>query len=151
MGEPLRVQRDSGAGPQDVPLFLDDVEQSVPRQIGGDALGFVQDDAQRVQRLVDLDAVAEDVLVEPVLVDRVGQVHRRLLVTAPDEHERVLDAEVGVVADAGDQEDVAGAVVRVEVGPVVEVAVRRTRPCDGLRNLVNGKFVHGAEHQSSPR
>ncbi len=78
LGEPLRVQRDSGARPQDVPLLLHDVEQPVPRQIDGDALGLVQDDAQPVQRVGDLDAVAHHVLVEPVGVDGVRKVHRRL-------------------------------------------------------------------------
>ena len=72
--------------------------------------------------------VAVDVLVEPVVVDGVAEVDRGLLVAPPDEHERVLGAQVGVVADAGDQEDLAGAVVGVEVGPVVEVAGRWCRP-----------------------
>ena len=106
LGEALRVQRHPVARPQDVRLLLHDVEQALPGEIGCDALGFVEDDPQLVQRLDDLDAVAVDVLVEPVLVDGVGQVHRGLRVPAPDEHERILDPEVGVVADAGDQEDV---------------------------------------------
>ena len=58
-----------------MPLLLDDVEQPVPRQVDGDALGLVHDDAQLVQRFDDLDAVADDVLVEPVLVDGVGQMY----------------------------------------------------------------------------
>ena len=78
--EPLRVQRDPGTRPQHVPLLLDDVEQPIPRQVDGHALGLVHDDAQLVQRVGDLDAVAADVLVEPVLVDRVGQVYGGLLV-----------------------------------------------------------------------
>ena len=131
-------------------LFLDDVEQPVPRQVDGHALGLVHDDAQLVQRIGDVDAVAEDVLVEPVLIDGVGQVHRRLCVSTSYEGERVLDTEVGVVADAGDQEDVAGAVVGVEIGPVVEIAVRAARPRDRLRELVDGELIHGAEHQASP-
>ena len=150
LGEPLRVQRDSGARAQDVPLLLHDVEQPVPRQVDGHALGLVHDDAQLVQRLGDLDAVADHVLVEPVGVDGVRKMHRRLLIPAADEDERILHAEIRVVADAGDQEDVAGAVVGVEVGPVIEVAVRAAGPCDRLRDLVNGEFVHGAEHQASP-
>ena len=147
LGEPLRVQGDAVACPQDVPLLLDDVEQPVPGEIGCDAIGFVDHDAKRVQRILDLDPVVQHVLVEPVLVDRVRQVHRGLLVAAPHQHEGVLDPEVGVVPDAGDEEDVAGAVVGVEVGAVVEVAVRGSRPGDRLRNLVDGEFVHGSEHQ----
>ena len=47
----------------------------------------------------------------------------------------------------GDHEDVAGAVVRVEVGAVVEVAVRGPGPGDRLRDLVHREFVHRSEHQ----
>ena len=131
---------------QDVRLLLDDVEQPFPGEIGCDAFGFVEDDPQLVQRLDDLDAVAVDVLVEPVLVDGVGQVYRGLGVAAPDEQERVLDPEVGVVADAADHEDVAGAVVGVEVGAIVEVAVRGTRPRDRLGDLVYRELVERSEH-----
>ena len=68
---------------QDVRLLLDDVEQALPGEVGCDAFGFVEDDPQLVQRLDDLDAVAADVLVEPVLIDGVGQVHRGLGVAPP--------------------------------------------------------------------
>ena len=71
LGEPLRVQRYPVAGPQNVRLFLDDVEQTLPGEIGGDAFGFVEDQPEFAQRLDDLDAVPVDVLIEPVLVDRV--------------------------------------------------------------------------------
>jgi len=125
-------------------LLLDDVEQALPGEIGCDALGFVESDTQLVQRIDDLDAVAVDVLVQAVLVDGIGQVHRGLGVAAPDEQECVLHPEVGVVADAADDEDVPGAVVRVEVGAVVEVAVRGTRPRDRLGNLVYRKLVERA-------
>ena len=100
LGEPLRVQRHAGARPQHVPLLLDDVEQPVPGEVDGDALGLVEDDPQLVQRFGDLDAVAQHVLVQPVLVDAVTQMHRGLGVAAPHQDERVLDPEVGVVADA---------------------------------------------------
>ena len=52
-------------------LFLDDVEQTLPGEIGRDALGFVEDQSQLVQRLDDLDPVPVDMLVEPILVDGV--------------------------------------------------------------------------------
>src|SRR6201998_2145744 len=90
LGEPLRVQRHPVAGPQDVRLFPDDVEQALPGEIGCDALGFVEDQPQFAQRLDDLDPVAVDVLVEPVLVDGIGQVTRSLRVPTPDEPEPVL-------------------------------------------------------------
>jgi hypothetical protein len=108
-----------------VALFLHDGEQTGPGEVGGDAIGLLEHDAQPVQGVVDLDAVVHHVLVEPVGVDCVRQVHGGLFVPASHEYERVLDAQVRVVADAGDDEDVAGAVVGVEVRPVVEVAVRR--------------------------
>ncbi len=127
-------------------LFLDDVEQAFPGEIGCDALGFVENDPQLVQRFDDLDAVAIDVLVESVLVDGIGQVDRGLGVAAADEQERVLDPEVGVVTDTADHEDVAGAVVGVEVGAIVEVAVRGTRPRNWLGNLMYREFVERSEH-----
>jgi len=63
-------------------------------------------------------------MVQPVLIDGIGQVHRGLRASAAGhQQEGVLDPEVRVVADAGDDEDVAGSVMGVEVGAVVEVAV----------------------------
>ena len=52
----LRVQRHPVAGPQNVGLFLDDVEQALPGEIGGDAFGFVEDEPQDAGA-EDLDAV----------------------------------------------------------------------------------------------
>ena len=144
--EPLRVERHPVAGPQDVRLFLDDVEQSFPGEIGCDAFGFVEDQPQFAQRLDDLDAVPVDVLVEPVLVDGVRNVHRGLRIPAPDKHERVLDAKVGVVADTADQEDVSGAVVGVEVGAIIEVAVGGPWPRDRLGYLMYRELVERSEH-----
>ena len=151
LGETLGIKGDLGAGSHHVALFLHDVEEALPDQVAGDALGLLQHDAQFPQWLKDLHAVAVDVLVQPVLVDRVGEVDRGLDITAPYEQEGVLDPEVGVVADSTDDEDVAGAVVGVEVGAVVEVAVRGAGPGDRLGELVDGVFVERAEHgHSSP-
>ena len=83
------------AGPQDVRLFLDDVEQALPGEIGCNAFGFVENYPKLVQRFDDLEAVAVDVLVEPVLIDGVRNVHRGLGIPAPDEHERVLHPRLG--------------------------------------------------------
>ena len=146
LGEPLRVQRHTITGTHDVRLLLDDVEQAFPGEIGCDAFGFVENDPQFVQRLDDLDAITVDVLVEPVLVDGVGQVYRGLGVAAPDEQECVLHPEAGVVADAADHEDVPGAVVGVEVGAIVEVAVRGARPRDRLGDLMYRELVERSEH-----
>ena len=49
--------------------------------------------------------ITVDVLVQPVLIDRIAQVHSGLHVTTPDEDERVLHA-VRVVADSTYQKDV---------------------------------------------
>jgi len=134
-----------------VRLFLDDGEQAFPGEIGCDAFGFVEGQPQFVQRLDDLDPVSVDVLIEPVLIDGVRNVHRGLRVPAPDQEERVLDSQVGIVADAADHEDVSGAVVGVVVGTIVEVAVRGTRPRDRLGNLMYRVLVERSEHYlSSP-
>ena len=139
-------------------LLLHYREQAFPGEVEFDALGLLHDDPNRLQRIHDLDAVPVDVLVKPVLVDGVGKVHRGLLmgVTAVlaaaatgDQHVGVLDPEVGVVADAGDQEDLSGAVMGVEVGAVVEVTVRGARPGDRLGDLVDGVFIERSEHQGA--
>ncbi len=148
MGEPLRVQCHPVSLTHDVRLLLNDREQAFPGEVDGHTLGLVHDDPYLLQRIDHLDAVAVAVLVEPVLVDRVGHVDRGLRVTPPPhEYVGVLDPpEIGVVADAGDQEDVAGAVVGVEIAAVVEVPVRGVRPGDRQRRLVDGIFVERSEH-----
>ncbi len=78
------------------------VEQALPVQVDGDALGLGEREMQCAQRLVDGQPVPADMLVETIPpVDGVGQVHRGLGVRAvglpaPDEDEGVLDPpEVG--------------------------------------------------------
>ena len=129
--------------------LLHDVEESVPRQVEGDPFGGFEGEADRVEWVDHLYAVAADVLVEAILIDCVGQVDRGLFVAASDHDERILDPEVGVVAQAGHEEDVAGAVVGVEVAPVVEVAVRAARPCNRLGQLMNRILVEWSQHQIS--
>ena len=98
--EPLRVQHlAERPGPHHVRLLLDDREQPPPVEVHGDALGLLEDDAQLLQRLGDLDPVVADALVEAVVVEGVAEVHGGLLVSAADEDEGVLGAEVGVVAE----------------------------------------------------
>ena len=149
LGEALGVERDPAARAHHVRLLLEHVEGALPGQVEGDALGLLEDEPQPAQRLDDLDPVGADVLVEPVVVDRVGEVHRGLRVAAADQHERVLGAEVRVVAEAGDQEDVAGAVVGVEVAAVVEVAVAGAGPGDRQRHLVERVLVERADHSGT--
>ena len=53
-----------------------------PSQVSrGDALGFIEHDAQLVQWLDHLDAQVAHTLVEPVLIDGATQADGRLLVT----------------------------------------------------------------------
>jgi hypothetical protein len=108
--------------------------------------GSTEGQPQFAQRLDDLDPVAVDVLVEPVLVDGVREVHSGLTIAAPDEDECIFDPQVGVVADAADHKDISGAVVGVEVGAIVEVAVRGTRPRDRLGDLMYRELVERSEH-----
>lgn len=61
--EALRIQGHPVAGAQDVRLFLDDVEQALPGEIGRHTFGFVEHDTQFSQRLDDLHPVTVDVLV----------------------------------------------------------------------------------------
>ena len=67
---------------------------------------------------------------------------------APAHHgERVLGAEVRVQAEAEHQEQVARAVVGVEVVAVVEVAIAGPDVADGLGHLVDREVVAGREHE----
>lgn len=102
---------------------------------------MLADQAQAAQRLEDLDAVAADAGVHDALVDGVGETDRALAVAATYGDERVDHAEVGVHAPAGDQEDVARAVVGVEVVAVVEVLVAGECLGHGQRGLVDGVLV----------
>ena len=145
LGEALGVEGDPAAGAQHVRLLLDDVAGALPGQVGGDPLGLLEDDPDLLERVGDLDAVVADVRVHPVLVDQVGEVHGGLLAVAGDQEERVLGAEVGVVAQPGDHEDVAGAVVGVEVGAVVEVAVAAVGLRQRQRRLVQRELVQRAD------
>ncbi len=146
LGEPLCVEGDPAPGAHHVALLLEDVEGTLPGQVAGDALGLLEHQPQLAERLDDLDPVAADVLVETVVVDLVGQVYGRLGVAPAEQHECVLDPQVGVVAGAGDQEDVTAAVVGVEIAAVVEVPVAGRRPGDRQRSLVERELVEGTDH-----
>ncbi len=134
--------------PHHVRQLLDDVERALPGEVEGDPLGLLHHHPQRAQRLDDLDPVAADALLHPVRSARVGgvaEVDSGLLVTAPQQHERILGAEVRVEAEPGDHEQVAGAVVGIEVAAVVEVAVAAAGPRDGPGQLVDRVLVERAE------
>ena len=60
---------------------------------------------------------------------------------ACDTHERVGRAQVGVLAETKDTEQVAGGRVQVEVVAVVEVSVTRRDMAHDLRRLMDGIVV----------
>ena len=146
--EPLGVQGDPRPGAHHVRLLLDDVEGALPGEVESDALGLLQHHAEAAQRLEHLEPVAPDVLLQALAVDGVGEVHGGLLVAAAHEDEGVLGAEVRVVAQTGDHEDLAAAVVGVEVAAVVEVAVRGAGPGHRQRHLVDRELVEPTDHQA---
>ena len=68
-----------------------------------------------------------------------------------DGDERVGHAEVRVLAEPGDHEQLVAARVHVEVVAVVEVAVRRGDVVEGVTRLVGEVFVEGSEgHPGGP-
>ena len=147
--EPLRVQHLlQRAGSHHVRRFLDGREQATPVEVQGDALGLLEDDSDLLQRLGDLDPEVADARVETVVVHRLAEVHGGLLVAAADQDERVLGAEVRVVAGAEDGEEVTRAVVGVEVPAVVEVAVTAADVGHRLRQLVDRVLVQAGDHQA---
>ena len=150
LGEPAGVEDGAGAGAHDVVLFLDGVEQAVPGEVEAEAvLVEVTHQSQLAQRFDDLAAIATDAGLQAIVtVERVAAPHRPLLVTASDGGVGVDRAQVRVDAHAGDQEDVAGAVVGVEVAAVIEVAVRRRHVVERQRRLVDRVLVERVRHVS---
>src|SRR5207253_8361215 len=85
-------------------------------------------------------------LVHAVVVESVGEVHGVLAVTTPNGGVGVLGTQVRVHAEAGHEEDVARAVVGVEVAAVVEVAVAGADVLERQRHLMDGELVEGDGH-----
>ena len=117
--------------------LLDDVERALPGQVQGDALGLLHHHAAacaaaRRSRSGSCRPAAPSGRAPRGSAASL-EVHGGLLVAAAQQHEGVLGAEVRVEAEPGDEEQVAGAVVRVEVAAVVEVAVAAARPGDRAR------------------
>ena len=117
-------------------------ERALPGEVEADAVRVaVADEADAMQRLEHLDGVSADARVERALVECVGESDAVLMIAQSDACVGVDDAERGVDTEAGDEEQVAGAVVGVEVAPVVEVAVGRRRVLDRQRRLVDRVLV----------
>jgi hypothetical protein len=111
----------------------------------------VADQAELLEGLHDLEAVGADRLVHAVVAERVGGPDHVLAVAATHAGEGVDDAEVGIDAEAGDEEHLAAAVVGVEVAPVVEVAVAAGGVRQRQRGLVQRVLVDGdGRHGDSP-
>ena len=87
----------------------------------------VADHPELLERFHDLDAIRADGLVHPVVTEGVGGAHGVLGVPPSHTGEGVDDPEVGVDAESGDEEDLAAAIVGVDVAAVVEVPVARCR------------------------
>ena len=130
-----------------VAFLVDRGERAVPDEVETDAvLVGVADEVQLLQRLHDLDPVRAYRGVQPVVVDLVRAAHHPLLVAAADGGVGVLDAEVRIEAEPGDEEGAAVTVVRVEIAAVVEVAVTRAHVGERERCLVQRVFVEWRRH-----
>ena len=83
--------------------------------------------------------------MKAIVVDGVAEVHRGLGVAATNDEVGVLDAESRVIADTGQCHETACPVEHVEVRPVVEISIRRSRPGQRRGRLVNGELVERAQ------
>jgi hypothetical protein len=110
-------------------------------------LGGLEDEADLLQRLDHLDPERAGGQVHPV-VELAAGADDSVLLTPSDDGEGVLGAEVRVQAEAEHQEQVARAVVGVEVVAVVEVPIAGPDVADGLGHLVDRVVVAGGEHGS---
>ena len=100
------------------------------------------------QRFEHLDADRPDGRVHPVIAELPGGADDSVLLVVEDDDERVLDAEVRVLTHAGDQEQLVGRPVAVEVIAVVEVAITGDHVTHRQRGLVDGVVVEGRQHGS---
>ena len=83
--------------------------------------------------------------MKAIVVDGVAEVHRGLGVAATNDKVGVLDAEAWVISDTGQGHETALPVEHVEVRPVVEVSIGRSRPGQRRRRLVNRELVERAQ------
>jgi hypothetical protein len=141
------VEREPAALTPDVARLLDRRERAVPCEIEREALGpGFADQPDLLERLDDLDPVRSDLLVEPLVAERVGHADRELAVAPAQRGVRVDDAEVRVDPEPGDEEQLPGAVVGVEVTTVVRVAVTRVDVTHGQRRLMDRVLVERDRH-----
>ena len=128
-------------------LFLDRRERALPGEVEADpVLVAVAHHPHTLERVEDLDAVGTDPLVHAIRTERVGEACRVHRVAQLHGGVGVDHAEVGVGPEAGDHEDLAGAVVRVEVAAVVEVLVAGADLAHRQRRLVDRELVERMQH-----
>jgi hypothetical protein len=146
--EPRGVQDRARAEAQQVLRLLHRLERARPRQVEADAvLVPVADEPQPRQRVEHLDPVRAHPLVEPVVAERVREPHRPLPIALAHRRVRVDHPEVRVDAQAGDEEQLGRARMRVEVAAVVEVAVGARDVGERQRRLVDRELVERDGHQ----
>ena len=147
LGEAAGVKDGLAANAHDVGRLVDRYERALPRQVEREAQRrVVADQPQAAQRFDDLDAVGADALVEAVIAEGVGEVDGALLVAASQQSERVGDPEVRIHAEAGDQKQLVGAIVGVEVAAVIGVAVGAGDVRQRQRHLMQRVFVKWDGH-----
>src|SRR3954451_9681500 len=135
--EPPGVEDEPPPLSQLVALLIDRGKRTRPGQVEPDrSVTRLAHQPNPLQWLDHLDAERTDRGMKPVVVDLVGGANHPLLVTPAHSGVRVLHTQVRVVAETGDQERPAVAVVRVEVATVIEVAVARADERQRLRRLM---------------
>jgi hypothetical protein len=149
LGKTAGLQRHSTFRMHRMRMLQRSREQAAPPQVDRDAFGFGDGQMQFLQGFDDVEPVPVDVLIESVTVDRVAEPHGGLYVAAPDEQVRVFDAQSGVVADPGQRHEAALTIEHVEVGAIVEVAIRGLRGADRHGRLMDGVLVEWTEDQQT--
>ena len=126
--------------------LLERLDHAGEREVGRDApLVVVAADAQLLEPCDDLDAERADRGVHAVAAELARRAHRVLLLPDRDGDERVGDAEVRVLPEPDDHEQLVAARVHVEVVAVVEVPVGRGDVVERVRRLVREEVVERAE------
>ena len=146
------VERDAAELADEVARLEVRRDVAVPDQIERESpLVRLADHAQLAQALDHLDAQRADARVHAVVAELARRAHHALYTVAQHHRERVGRAQVRVLAEAHDQEQLVAAAVQVEVVAVVEVAIAGRDVADRLGDLVDGVVVEGGEHARSLR
>ena len=128
LGEALGVEHHLGAIAKQMRRLVDGGERTAPVKVEGDPpFVALAGESEFLERVEDFDAVRADLLVHAIRTEGIGHADRVLEIATADAGERISDAEVRILAEAGDEEDLAAAIVSVQVAPVVEVAIAGCR------------------------